>query len=123
MVKRLERIEYLQKLIYFKDKQLIKVVTGVRRCGKSTLLEIFQDYLKANGTDASQILTINLENFDFFALHNPESLHTFIKKRLQPDKKPVEIINIGRAERPETQCLCGFQPFVCVAQLDRATAS
>ena len=86
MVKRLERIEYLQKLIYFKDKQLIKVVTGVRRCGKSTLLEIFQDYLKANGTDASQILTINLENFDFFALHNPESLHTFIKKRLQPDK-------------------------------------
>ena len=86
MVKRLERTEYLQKLIYFKDKQLIKVVTGVRRCGKSTLLEIFQDYLKANGTDASQILTINLENFDFFALHNPESLHTFIKKRLQPDK-------------------------------------
>lgn len=86
MVKRLERIEYLQKLIYFKDKQLIKVVTGVRRCGKSTLLEIFQDYLKANGTDASQILTINLENFDFFALHNPESLHTYIKKRLQPDK-------------------------------------
>lgn len=86
MVKRLERTEYLQKLIYFKDKQLIKVVTGVRRCGKSTLLEIFQDYLKANGTDASQILTINLENFDFFALHNPESLHTYIKKRLQPDK-------------------------------------
>ena len=42
---------------------------------------------------------------------------------LQPDKKSVEIINIGRAERPETQCLCGFQPFVCVAQLDRATAS
>ena len=86
MVKRLERTEYLQKLIYFKDKQLIKVVTGVRRCGKSTLLEIFQDYLKANGTDASQILTINLENFDFFALHNPESLHTYIKNRLQPDK-------------------------------------
>lgn len=53
---------------------------------KINVIRNFQDYLKANGTDASQILTINLENFDFFALHNPESLHTYIKKRLQPDK-------------------------------------
>lgn len=86
MIKRLDRTEYLQKLIYFKDKQLIKVITGVRRCGKSTLLEIFQDYLKANGADANQILTINLEDFDFFALRNPESLHSYIKKHLLPDK-------------------------------------
>lgn len=93
MIKRLDRTEYLQKLIYFKDKQLIKVITGVRRCGKSTLLEIFQDYLKANGADANQILTINLEDFDFFALRNPESLHSYIKNRLLPDKMTYVFID------------------------------
>ena len=56
---RLERKEYLDKLIGFRDKQLIKVVTGVRRCGKSTLLEIYQDYLRSNGVEDNQILSIN----------------------------------------------------------------
>ena len=93
MIKRLDRTEYLQKLIYFKDKQLIKVITGVRRCGKSTLLEIFQDYLKANGAEDDQILTINLEDFDFFALRNPESLHSYIKNRLLPDKMTYVFID------------------------------
>ncbi len=51
---RIEREEYLQKLITFKDKQLIKVITGVRRCGKSTIMEIFQDYLKSVGISESQ---------------------------------------------------------------------
>ena len=41
----IKRDEYLQKLIKFKDKKLIKVVTGIRRCGKSTLLKLFRDYL------------------------------------------------------------------------------
>ena len=44
--KRIEREQYLNKLIAFKDKQIIKIITGVRRCGKSTLMEIFQDYLR-----------------------------------------------------------------------------
>lgn len=44
-----ERKEYLNKLIAFRDKQIIKVVTGIRRCGKSTLLEMYQDYLRKQG--------------------------------------------------------------------------
>ncbi|MBR0462855.1 MAG: ATP-binding protein [Clostridia bacterium] len=82
--RRLERKEYLDKLVGFRDKQLIKVVTGVRRCGKSTLLEIYQDYLRANGVKEEQIVAINLEDFDFFALREPAALHTYIKERLVP---------------------------------------
>ena len=84
--KRLERKEYLDKLIGFRDKQLIKVVTGVRRCGKSTLLEIYQDYLRANGVKEEQIIAVNLEDFDFFALREPAALHRYIKERLVPGK-------------------------------------
>ena len=84
--KRLERKEYLDKLIGFRDKQLIKVVTGVRRCGKSTLLEIYQDYLRTNGVKEEQIIAINLEDFDFFALREPAALHRYIKERLVPGK-------------------------------------
>ena len=84
--KRLERKEYLDKLIGFRDRQLIKVVTGVRRCGKSTLLEIYQDYLRANGVKEEQIIAVNLEDFDFFALREPAALHRYIKERLVPGK-------------------------------------
>ena len=48
------RDEYLDNLISFKDKRLIKVVTGVRRCGKSTLFELYQDYLLAHGVEAEK---------------------------------------------------------------------
>ena len=83
---RLDRKEYLDKLISFRDKQLIKVVTGVRRCGKSTLLEIYQDYLRANGVEENQIISINLEDYDFFSLRDPAALHTYVKDRLVPGK-------------------------------------
>ncbi len=83
---RLERKEYLDKLVGFRDKQLIKVVTGVRRCGKSTLLEIYQDYLRANGVEEKQIVSINLEDFDLYYLREPAALHAYIKDRLVPGK-------------------------------------
>ena len=51
-----ERKEYLNKLIAFRDKQIIKVVTGIRRCGKSTLLEMYQDYLRKQGILPEQII-------------------------------------------------------------------
>ena len=59
------RDEYLNMLKRFKDKELIKVITGIRRCGKSTLLEIFQEYLKENGVEENQIININLEDLEY----------------------------------------------------------
>ena len=57
-MKRLDRTRDLNWLIKWKDQQIIKVVTGVRRCGKSTLFEIFQDYLLEHGVDKGQIIAI-----------------------------------------------------------------
>ena len=57
----IERKEYLEKLLAWKDKQLIKIVTGVRRCGKSMLLEIYRNYLKEHGIEEEQIISINFE--------------------------------------------------------------
>ncbi len=61
----IEREEYLNKLITFKDKDLIKVVTGIRRCGKSTLFDLYINYLKESGIQDNQIIKLNLEDSDF----------------------------------------------------------
>ncbi len=86
-MERIERTEYLNKLKVFKDKQLIKIITGVRRCGKSTLMEIFQDYLKNAGIAGEQILAVNLEDYDFYELRNPQSLYHYIKEHMTKGKK------------------------------------
>lgn len=83
---RIQRKEYLDKLISFKDKRLIKVITGIRRSGKSTLLEIFRDHLKENGVDENRIIEINFENFDYYELRDPFRLHDHIKDRLTDGK-------------------------------------
>ena len=83
---RIERKEYLDKLIAFRDKNIIKVVTGVRRCGKSVLLELFRDYLLDHDTSADRIIAINLEDYDFYELREPAKLHSYIKERLCKDK-------------------------------------
>lgn len=83
---RIERTEYLEKLIAFRDKQVIKIITGVRRCGKSTLMELFQDYLKSQGVLEEQIVAVNLEDYDFYELRNPKKLYTYIKERLVQGK-------------------------------------
>lgn len=78
----INREEYLNKLIALKDKQIIKVITGVRRCGKSTLLTLFQQYLAENHVSSEQIISINLEDYDNKSLRQPDSLHAYIKERL-----------------------------------------
>lgn len=84
---RIERKEYLEKLIAFRDKQLIKIITGVRRCGKSTLLEIFQDYLISKGVDKKQIIAVNLEDYDYYELRSPKALYAYIKEHAAKGKK------------------------------------
>ena len=83
---RITRTEYLNKLIAFKDKQLIKVVTGIRRCGKSVLMEMYQDWLLQNGVEQGQIIAINFEDMDFEELTDYKKLYAYLKDRLVPEK-------------------------------------
>lgn len=81
-----ERQIYLKKLIDFQDKQVIKIVTGVRRSGKSTLLKLFAQHLRASGIEDNRIIELNFEDFDNIELCNPKNLHDYIKARMQPGK-------------------------------------
>lgn len=81
-MERIERREYLSKLKKFRNKKLIKVVTGIRRCGKSTLMEIYRDWLITQGVSSEHIVFINFEDYDFFNLRDPKNLYSYIKARL-----------------------------------------
>lgn len=83
----IERIEYLEQLAAFKDKKVIKIITGVRRCGKSTLMEMFQTYLLGKGVDENQIIAINFEDYDFEDLTDPKKLYAYVKERILADKQ------------------------------------
>ena len=80
------RDEYLQKLIDLRDTDLIKVVTGIRRCGKSTLFKLYQDYLKSNGVSNEQIISINFEDLAYEELLNYRSIYDHVKSRLISEK-------------------------------------
>ena len=82
----IERKEYLDQLWAWKDEQQIKVVTGIRRCGKSVLLEQYQERLLANGVTAEQIISINFENLDYEPLKDYMKLYNYLKERLCADK-------------------------------------
>lgn len=84
----IERKEYLNQLIRFKDKDLIKVITGIRRCGKSTLFDLYTEYLLKNGVEENQIIRINLENPIYNdLLEDYLKLYNYIEKKLNPKKK------------------------------------
>lgn len=80
------RKEYLEKLIGWKDDDVIKVVTGIRRCGKSTLLMQYQDYLKSIGIKENQIIAVNFEELEYEELCDYKKLYAYIKDRLVADK-------------------------------------
>lgn len=86
MEKHIDRPEYLEWLKGWKEKQIIKVVSGVRRCGKSTLFDIYKDWLKENGIDSSQIISINFESIEYEPLTDYHALYKHISERLIPDK-------------------------------------
>ena len=83
----IKRQEYLDSLIRFRDKKLIKVITGIRRCGKSTLLELYQDYLRSDGVTDEQIISINLEEGEYDAIETYRQLYGFVTEKLAPDRK------------------------------------
>lgn len=89
----IERPEYLKELKKFKDKDLIKVVTGIRRCGKSTLLEIFKKYLIETGIEEEQIISINLEDLRYNFIKDYMDLYNYINDMLKEDKKNYVFID------------------------------
>ncbi|MBP8979245.1 ATP-binding protein [Candidatus Dojkabacteria bacterium] len=87
------RDEYLKKLIVFKDKSQIKVITGVRRCGKSALLELFKEYLlKECNADAKNIVQINFELEEFRNIVDSTDLYDYIKERIKKTKGTVYLL-------------------------------
>ena len=102
-MEKIKREKYLSILRNFKDKQIIKVVTGIRRCGKSTLLELFREELQENGVRDEQIIFINFENADFEELQDRKKLHEYLKGKLVKNKKTYifldEIQNVPEFEK------------------------
>ena len=84
---RIDRKEYLDFLVKSKDRQIIKIVSGVRRCGKSTLFEIYKDFLLENGVEKNQIISINFEDMDYEELTDYKKLYEYIKSKMIRDKK------------------------------------
>lgn len=82
----IDRPEYLNELISFKDKDLIKIVTGIRRCGKSTLLDLYINYLLNNGIDKNQIIRINLEDYEFNDINDYNDLYKLVDSKIIKDK-------------------------------------
>ena len=101
----LEREEYLNILKRFKDKDLIKVITGLRRCGKSTILELYKEYLLNNGVNKSQIISINLEDLKYSFITNYLELYNYINDNLDCNKKNYVFID-------EVQLIENFQKAV-----------
>ncbi len=99
----IERTTYLEKLKYWKDEQVIKVITGIRRCGKSTLLKQFQENLKRQGVLNEQIIYLNFEELDNENLLDYKSLYEYIKSHLVPQKMNYifldEIQNVSQYEK------------------------
>lgn len=101
----IKRPNYINELIKFKDKDLIKIITGIRRCGKSTLMELYKKYLLENGIDKSQIISINLEDLKYHFIQNYMDLYNYIMQQLVDDKKMYLFID-------EIQIIPEFQKVV-----------
>ncbi len=98
-----QRKQYMEKLKKMKDKKIIKVVTGIRRCGKSTLLLMYRDYLKECGVEDNQIISINFEDLANEPLLDYKKLHEYVIDRLFPGKMTYvfldEIQNVSQFQK------------------------
>ena len=101
----IERKEYLAELISWKDEQVIKVVTGIRRCGKSTLLTQYQGWLKANGVADEQVVSVNFEELEYEELLDYRKLYAYLKERLVAGRTTYVFLD-------EIQKVSGFEKVV-----------
>lgn len=104
MINIINRPEYLNELIRWKDQNLIKVITGIRRCGKSTLFELYIDYLKTLGIKSNQIIHINLEDADY-DFKDYKELYNYISQKVNDKEKFYIFID-------EVQSVTNFQKAV-----------
>lgn len=86
-MKLIERKGYLDQLLMWRHEDMIKVVTGVRRCGKSTLFGLYIDHLKKDGVTDEQIVSVNLEDEDYSELLDYKKLHEYVKARIVNGKQ------------------------------------
>ena len=86
MNKLIERKAYLEQLAVWREEEMIKVVTGVRRCGKSTLFDLYIERLKADGVTDEQIVLVNLEDEDFSGLLDYRKLHEYVTAHIRKGK-------------------------------------
>lgn len=92
---------YLNQLIAFKDKEPVKVITGIRRCGKSSLLKLMQEYLLNSGVKQDQIIAINFESLEFQEM-NYKELYEYVKKKIPTTKRAYLFFDeLQRTERWE----------------------
>jgi uncharacterized protein len=78
----ISRPDYFNKLLGYQDKKIIKVITGVRRCGKSTLLQLYKDYLFNKGINSKQVISINFDDYKYYDLLEAKALHAYIDERI-----------------------------------------
>lgn len=98
----IERPNYLEELISFKEKDLIKIVTGIRRCGKSTLFDLYIEYLLSHGVDKNQIIRMNLEDYEFNDITDYNDLYNYVNSKLLNGKMNYVFID-------EVQKITDFQ--------------
>ena len=82
---------YLNKIIAFQDTEPVKVVTGIRRCGKSSLLKLMTLHLKENGVTDNQILEMNFESHAYKNMNSGSRFYEYVKRHLVPNKKNVPL--------------------------------
>ena len=98
----IERPNYLEELISFKEKDLIKIVTGIRRCGKSTLFDLYIEYLLSHDVNKNQIIRINLEEYEFNDMVDYHDLYNYVNSKLIKDEMNYVFID-------EVQKIIDFQ--------------
>ena len=101
----IERKEYLDALRRWRDKHVIKVITGIRRCGKSTLMELFQEELRREGVPDDRIIAVNLEDYSNIELRDPMKLHAHIVSLSSKTEKTYVFLD-------EIQNVADFPPMI-----------
>jgi len=87
MLERVNRPEYMKRLLEYKDKDVVKIVTGIRRCGKSTLLDLFEDQLLDSGVPRENIIHMNMESLRYRDLTDHVSFYEYVSGKITAGEK------------------------------------